>query len=99
MVGRRSVESEHERALIADAGLSLAIAGSNFALAKEFGLPAASLRIDLEELRRQSLPQPALALCWDGILQENFALCDQRFIREQGAPKSPLDPYWNFVGE
>ena len=90
MAGRRTNESEHERALIADAGLSLAIAGANVSLAKEFGLSSTSLKLDLEELAKFSLPQPALALNWSEVMDQNFALCDQRYVRESGAPKSLL---------
>jgi hypothetical protein len=87
MQGRRSKESPHEAALIADAGLSLAIAGANMSLARQFGVPASALKIDVNELRKLSLPQPALALCFPEVMKENFALADQRYVRERGAPK------------
>lgn len=87
MQGRRSKESPHEAALIADAGLSLAIAGANMSLARQFGVPASALKIDVDELRKLSLPQPALALCFPEVMKENFALADQRYVRERGAPK------------
>eukprot|EP00435_Cladocopium_sp_Y103_P020860 s3829_g5.t1 len=84
MQGRRSRETPHEAALIADAGLSLAIAGANMNLARQFGVPASALKIDVDELVKLSLPQPALALCFPEIMKENFALADQRFVRERG---------------
>ena len=90
MRGRRSAETERERALISDAGLTLALHAGNAALAKEFGLPAASLKISLDILTEQSLPIPALALNWDAVMKQNFVLVDQRYDRCQGAPKRLL---------
>ena len=90
MSGRRSKESEYERALICDAGLSLAICGANTSLAREFGLPGHALKVDLVELAKHSLPQPALALSFPDIMDENFNLADQRYLREDGVPKRAL---------
>ena len=93
MRGRRSSESAFEKALIADAGLTLAIHGSNYALAKSFGLAASALKIDVDDLHKHSLPNPCLAAMWPNVLEQNFALCDQRFVRQTGAPKRALTPW------
>lgn len=87
MKGRRSVESEKEKSLIRDAGLTLAMMAGNQALAREFGLPKSSCRIDFKELAAFSLPTPALALNFPGIIQQNFQIADQRFLRPDGFPK------------
>lgn len=91
MQGRRSKETERETALIADAGLSLALFAGNVSLAKEFGLAASSLKVSLDVLKTKSLPTPALAVNWPSVLQENFQLADQRFIRAQSSPRCYLD--------
>ena len=94
MRGRRSKESELERSLIADAGLQLAIAAGNNRLAREFGMSRDSHRIQFEILSQHSLPIPALAVCYPEVLQENFRLIDQRFIRAQNFPKRSLFFPW-----
>ena len=90
MRGRRSKETSLERSLIADAGLQLSIAAGNNRLAREFGMSRDSHRIRFETLSEHSLPIPALAVCYPEVLQENFRLIDQRFIRAQNFPKRSL---------
>ena len=90
MRGRRSREGAQEKALISDAGLSLAIHGGNLPLARQFGLAAAELKIDVDELNKHSLPTPCLAVCWPNVLEENWRLCDQRFVRDKEAPRRDL---------
>ena len=87
MSGRRSVETERERALISDAGQQLAMAAGNSALARQFGISASLCRISLDDLLPASLPCPALALRWPHVLQENFLLADQRFAKAQSTPR------------
>ena len=91
MRGRRCKETEREAALIADAGLGLAMACGNVTLAQQFGLPASSCRIDLKELELHGLPQPALALLFPKVLEDNWRLLDQKYVREHMAPKRALD--------
>ena len=90
MNGRRSAESDLERSLIRDAGLQLAVAAGNNALARRFGLAKDSHRISFDVLTENSLPIPALAICWPEVLQQNFLLIDQRYVRAQLAPKRVL---------
>lgn len=83
MVGRRSVESSRESALIADAALTLSMHAGNSSLAKEFGVSAALCRIRLDHLKQHSLPTFPLALSWPHVLADNFMLADQI------SPKAP----------
>ena len=92
MRGRRSAESEREAALISDAGLQLSLAACNSSLALSFGLPADSLRIDIHELEQRGLPSPGLAILWPHeVLEKNFILADQRWLRVAQAPKRDLN--------
>ena len=91
MQGRRSRESDREKALVADAGLTLALHAGNASLAKEFGLAASFCRIDVDMLKQQSLPTPALAILWPDIMKENWTLAEQRFPRHPDFPKRFLD--------
>ena len=91
MRGRRSNESSFETAVIADAGLQLALLSGNKSLAKEMGLSAESLQISLKELKVHGLPTPALALMFDGQMEGNFALCDRKFARGPESSKRSLD--------
>lgn len=91
MVGRRSKETQREADLIADAGIVLAMHASNVSLAREFGLSATTLKIDLNILAEKSLPSAALAACWPNVLQENWALVDQRFTRHEKSSRCGLD--------
>lgn len=91
MAGRRDDITCKEAALISDAGLSLAMLSGNVALGKEFGLSGKALRISLDELEKNSLPTPALALHFEGVLENNFMLADQRFLRADNHPKCILD--------
>lgn len=84
MAGRRSWESDYESGLIADAGQQLALASGNYNLGKEFGISPCASRVSLDELKKLSLPTPALALRWPSELAENWRLCDQRFVRASG---------------
>lgn len=90
MQGRRSSETSQETALIADAGLTLSLLGGNLALAREFGLAAAGCRVHLTELEMAGLPTPALALNFDGVMQQNWLYLDQRFPQAPEAPRSTL---------
>ena len=87
MTGRRSKESLLEKQLVCDAGLSLAVAAGNSRLAREFGLARDSHRISFDVLTENGLPVPALASVFPQVLQQNFTLVDQSFIRQRGAPK------------
>ena len=86
MSGRRSVETDREKALISDAGQQLAMAAGNAVLARQFGISSSLCRISLDELLPASLPCPALALRWPNVLKENFQMVDQRFVKTQSAP-------------
>ena len=44
-----------------------------------FGITAGALKTSLDDLAFQSLPAPALALCFPGVLSQNFGLCDERY--------------------
>ena len=91
MRGRRSNENAFETAVIADAGLQLALLCGNKSLAREMGLSAKSLRISLSQLKVFGLPTPALALMFEGQMEENFALCDRKFQRGPDSSKCALD--------
>ena len=82
--------TERERSLLADAGMQLAMASCNTGLARECGLSSTALKLSLDELHLNSLPTPALAVRWPEILQENFQLLDQRFLRPEEAPNRHL---------
>lgn len=91
MRGRRDGgTTERENALIADAGLTLALHCGNATLAREFGLAGAACKVSLPELQTHSLPQFALALNWDEVIDENWKLIHQRFPKEPQAPKRIL---------
>ena len=82
MRGRREADcSDREKMLIADSGLSLAMACGNKSLAKEFGISVVGCRINMDHLFAHSLPTPCLALLWDEHLKMNFRLADQRYVR------------------
>lgn len=91
MRGRRKDTTEREDELLKDAGLQLALAGGNSALALQFGLSGRACHINVDELREFSLPTPCLALAWPEKLAENFQLADQRFAIAPGVPQSALD--------
>eukprot|EP00438_Fugacium_kawagutii_P011024 Skav204814 [mRNA] locus=scaffold3914:21728:41955:- [translate_table: standard] len=87
MRGRRSLETDYERSVIADAGQQLALAAGQPSLAREFGLAAAALKIDLAELEAHGLPNPGLAILKHEALQKNFELIDQKIPRGPGSDK------------
>lgn len=87
MRGRRSHESEYERSLIADSGQQLALAAGQPSLAREFGLAAEALKIDLAELDANGLPNPGLSILNRDVLQKNFELIDQKIPRRPGSAK------------
>ena len=87
MAGRREDCTERESSLIADAGMSLAMACGNATLCREFGLSSKACRISLDELKKNSLPTPSLAILFPDQLRENFLLADQRFARPVNYPK------------
>ena len=97
MAGRRDLESSTESQLIADAGLCLAIHCQNSALVKEFGLSSTTCRINMQELHKNSLPTPALALLWDDVLKHNFVLLDQRYLRCEETPRRFLSKVCNIL--
>ncbi|CAK9003093.1 ZnF_CDGSH domain-containing protein [Durusdinium trenchii] len=78
MRGRRSKESALEEQLIRDAGLQLSMASGNKELAQMFGLAVGAYKTALDELEKNSLPNPALSLLWPEKLANNFRLIDQR---------------------
>ena len=88
--GRRSVETDREAALIADAGLTLSLHAANLSLAREFGIAASHCRISLDMLQQHSLPTAPLALNFDNALKTNFMLIDQRYPKAPEAPRSGL---------
>ena len=91
MRGRRDGgTTARENALICDAGLTLALHCGNTTLAREFGLAASACKVSLPELEIHSLPQFALALNWDQVIDQNFLLIDQRFPKQPEAPKRIL---------
>lgn len=85
--GRRSLETDREAALIADAGLTLSLHAANLSLAREFGIAASHCRISLDMLPQHSLPMAALALNFENVLKENFMLIDQRYPKAPEAPR------------
>ena len=54
--GRRSLETDREAALIADAGLTLSLHAANLSLAREFGIAASHCRISLPHIFRYAAP-------------------------------------------
>ena len=88
--GRRSKETPREAALIADAGLQLALNAGNSALAVEFGLSARACRVNLQQLEEHGLPMPGLALLWGDVLKENWRLMDRLYTKAAEAPKRTL---------
>lgn len=73
LAGRHSLaRTETEKALLADAALTLAIETGNKRMAKLFGIPASHLKIPLDSLLGQSLPCPGLALFFEDILEQNL---------------------------
>ena len=90
MRGRRELQTSREEALVADAGLCLALHAGNAALAKEFGITASLCRIDLKELSKHSVPQFALALNFPDIVKQNFMLLDQRYDKVSNSPRCNL---------
>lgn len=78
MRGRRFKESALEEQLIRDAGLQLSMASGNKELAQMFGLAVGAYKTALDELEKNSLPNPALSLLWPEKLANNFRLIDQR---------------------
>ena len=90
IVGRRSHESDREKSLISDAALTLSLHGGNISLAREFGLAAASCRVDLDMLHQRQLPTPAVALSFDGVIANNFHFLDQRYPKQPDASRWAL---------
>ena len=91
MAGRRDRDTTSKEAeLISDAGISLAMACGNVAMAKSFGLSGSSLRINLDELEKHSLPTSALAVLWEDVMKQNWIIADQRFVRHAEEPKRIL---------
>ena len=88
MCGRRDRhETAVEEDLIRDAGLQLAIHAANTALIREFGLNSRDCRVRLPDLEMNNLPQPALALLWPDVMEQNGISIDQKYVRAAGAPK------------
>lgn len=97
MAGRRSLCSEREAELISDAGQQLACATGNVALAREFGLSSRAGKVNQTELQKNSLPTPTLAVRWPQVLQDNFNLADQRFVKAAETPVRSFDLVWKFI--
>lgn len=78
--------SDTEKALIEDAALTLAIAGCNKEVAKELGQRVQPVRVNVNQLHEQSLPDPVLALKSGNEQQfaENINLVDQLYHRQPG---------------
>jgi len=87
LAGRRGAETELEKSLIHDAGIQLAVAAGNKALAMQFGLSGRSGHIDLDVLKQASLPVAPIALLWPEELANNFKMADQRYVWPHLAPK------------
>lgn len=81
--GRVSVANETERRLLADAALSLAVAGGNRMLCEQLGQKVTPPRVRLEELPSLGLPNPALALMYPDQINENLKAIDARFPRAE----------------
>lgn len=84
--GRHQACTDRELALISDAGLTLALHACNTSLALEFGLPASYCRISTQALDKNSLPQFALALQWPSLMEQNWELVQQRYVKHPKAP-------------
>ena len=76
--GRPRDVSQTEYNLVADAGLSLAIAGGNATLARSFGQRLGAGRVTFDQLNERDLPRPALSLRFEGLLKENMDSIDRR---------------------
>ena len=87
MSGRRSQHTDLERDLVQDAGIQLAVAAGNNALARQFGLSSRSHVISMEVLEKNSLPVPPLSVCFPDTLRQNWVLVDQRNSKAHDAPK------------
>ena len=76
--GRPQATSETACALVADAGLSLALAGGNIAMARQFGQRVRAGQVSFDKMDEHDLPRPALALRFEGALQDNMERIDRR---------------------
>ena len=88
--GRAPKRSETESSLIADAAITLAVAGGNKLLLKELGQNQTCPRINAEDLPSWSLPNPCLALMHQDQLRQNIELVDQQFPRAPSTPTQRL---------
>ena len=90
LAGRPRNMTESERACLADAAVQLALQSNNKRVAKSLGIAAGNLKTPLDDLHSKSLPCPGLALSNREVLETNFSLIDQRFLRQEGAPQRSL---------
>ena len=88
--GRPREVSETEYNLVADAGLSFAVAGGNTSLARKFGQKASAGRVAFDGLNKKDLPRPALALRFEGLVKENLDAIDRRLLTVPGVPPRRL---------
>ena len=88
--GRPREVSETEYSLVADAGLSLAIAGGNATLARTFGQRLNVGKVAFDTLHERDLPRPALALRFEGLVKENLDSIDRKLLTRPGTPPRRL---------
>ena len=68
--------SDVEKSLMAEAGITLALAAKNMSVLQQFGLAWTVPRLPLANLHGQNLPDPFVALADPAVLQENSLLID-----------------------
>ena len=72
--------TDHERALVSEAGVTLSMAAANKALLKEFAMLSQKPRIALDALpQKHALPDPFVAVNDPQLLQDNAELIDRLF--------------------
>ena len=96
MSGRRDQHTDLERDLIQVAGIQLAVAAGNNALAREFGLSSRSHVIGMDILEKNSLPLFPLAVCFPDAMRQNWMLVDQRNFRSPETSKRAWTEFKNF---
>lgn len=91
LAGRPAADiTEAEKAAMADAAMQLAILCGNVKLARALGIAGGKMKLAFDSLFSLSLPCPGLALCFPGVLEQNFTIIDQRFVLQEGSPKRRL---------
>ena len=84
--GRPRAVSETEYNLVADAGVTLACAGGNKTLAKEFGQRLSVGRIAFDEMDARGFARPALAVRFPSLLRQNLDAIDKLFVTVADMP-------------